>query len=84
MYIHSISCHTVQGEVERVCDYTLHTISDDGNGMIEILSLKNDETLQDGGNIIYTLSDNKYYYSVYFIESGAVSFDKFQNDFSKI
>ena len=79
----SISCHTAQGEVERVCDYTLHTISDDGNGMIETLPLKNDETLEDGGNITYTLSDNKYYSVNFTIETSAGSFDIDQDDFSK-
>ena len=72
--------HT-QGEVERVCDYTLHAVSDDGNGMIETLSLKNDETL---GNIIYTLSANKYYYSVYLeIETSAAMVDIHQDNFSE-
>ena len=70
-----------QGEVERVCDYTLHAVSDDGDGMIETLSLKNYETLEDGGNIIYTLSANKYYHSVYFkIETSVV---KPQDNFSR-
>ena len=79
----SISCHTAQGEVERVCDYTLHTISDDGNGMMETLSLKNDETLQDGGNITYTLSDNKYYSVNFEIETSAGRFDMDKDNFSK-
>ena len=49
--------------------------------MIETLSLKNDETL---GNIIYTLSANKYYYSVYLeIETSAASVDIHQDNFSK-
>ena len=72
-----------QGEVERVCDYTLHVVSDDGDGMIETLSLKNDETLEDEGNT-YTLSANKYYYSVYFdIETSAGSIVIHQDNFSK-
>ena len=79
----STSCH-IQGEVERVCDYTLHGVSDDGDGMIESLSMKNDETLKDEGNIIYTLSANNYYYSVYFeIETSAGNIDMLQDNFSK-
>ena len=79
----SISCHT-QGEVERVCDYTLHGVSDDGDGMIETLSLKNDETLEDGGNITYTLSANKYYYYVNIkVETSGGSVVKPQDNFSK-
>ena len=78
----STSCH-IQGEVERVCDYTLHAVSDDGDGVIETLSLKNDETLEDEGNITYTLSANKYH-SVYFeIQTAAGSVDIQQNIFSK-
>ena len=51
--------------------------------MIETLSLKNDETLEDEGNIIYTLSANKYY-SVYFeIQTAARSVDIHQDIFSK-
>ena len=72
-----------QGEVERVCDYTLHGVSNDGDDMIETLSLKNDETLKDEGNIIYTLSANKYY-SVYFkIETSGGSDVIHQDNFSK-
>ena len=75
-------CHNyTQGEVERVCDYTLHGVSDDGDGMIETLSLKNDETL---GNITYTLSANRYYSTVYIeIETIAGSDVIHQDNFSE-
>ena len=52
--------------------------------MIETLSLKNDETLEDEGNITYTLSANKYYYSVNLeIETSGGSDVKPQDNFSK-
>ena len=73
-----------QGEVERVCDYTLHVVSDDGDGVIETLSLKNSSPLEDGGNITYTLSADRYYSTVYIeIETSGGSDVKHQDDFSK-
>ena len=52
--------------------------------MIETLSEKNSSPLEDGGNIIYTLSANKYYYSVYFkIETSGGSDVKPQDYFSR-
>ena len=52
--------------------------------MIETLSLENNETLEDGGNITYTLSANKYYFEVNFeIENGNASSDIHQDNFSR-
>ena len=46
--------------------------------------MKNDETLKDEGNVTYTLSANKYYYSVNIkVETSAGSDVIHQDDFSK-
>ena len=58
-------CCLIQGEVERVCDYTLHAVSDDGDGRKENISEKTYSILEDEGNITYTLSANRYYSIVY-------------------
>ena len=79
----STSCHT-QGEVERVCDYTLHAVSDDGDGRKDIISEKNSSILEDEGNITYTLSANRYYSIVYIeIETSGGSDVIHQDNFSK-
>ena len=48
-----------------ISDYTLHGVSDDGDGRKENISEKNSSPLEDGGNITYTLSANRYYSTVY-------------------
>ena len=73
-----------QGDGERVCDYTLHAVSDDGDGRKDIISEKNSSILEDEGNITYTLSANRYYSIVYIeIETSGGSDVIHQDNFSK-
>ena len=82
-YSHILCLHIhTQGDGERVCDYTLHGISDDGS-LSEIISEKRSGPLEDGENITYTLSADRYY-SVYFkIKTSTGTFTTSNDSFSK-
>ena len=56
VYIHNVK----QGEVDRICDYTLDAVV--GVDDVQLLSDDNNAPLQSGGNVIYTLTANQYVY----------------------
>ena len=71
--------------MDRVCAYTLHGISDDGGREVKNISLMEDGQLNDGGIIIYTLTANRYYYSIYFeIDSAAGQDQVLSDNFSEL
>ena len=74
----------IQGETERVCLYTLHISDMSGGREIKNISLENDETLMDGGNLIFDLRANRDL-SVYIkIESSAGMTTVLLDTFSKL
>ena len=77
----------IQGETDRVCLYTLH-ISDlsgmSGGGEMKNISLENDETLMDGGNLIFNLTANRNLSVNIEIESSAGMTTVLSDAFSKL
>ena len=74
----------IQGETERVCLYTLHISDLSGGGEIKNISLENDETLMDGGNLIFDLRANRNLSVNIEIESSAGMTTVLSDAFSKL